>query len=281
MAQASATSWDSFTKGLENYRKTIGRNKSTVLSSIAAKDEGRKLVQLYFRDTRSELTALGCKENDIKNLDSEIQNLLRLLNGNNRTTSYKTCVKSVRAIVQEIEFVREILLGSIKSTEKSSVLNPSNVEAIIIVTLQKLLPSAALSYEQALIDLKSNVRISFRGTATELRETLREVLDHLAPDKEVMKAQDFKLEPNQTKPTQKQKVRYILRTRGLSKSATKTPEDAVLLAEGLTGSLARSTYDRGSISVHIGTSKTEVQKIKMYVESVLAELLEIHAQVGS
>ena len=109
-----------------------------------------------------------------------------------------------------------------------------------------------------------------------MRETLREVLDHLAPDKEVENADGFKLESGTTKPTQKQKVRYILRARHLPKTAIKVPEDAVTLVEELTDSLTRSTYERSSLSAHITTAKQEVQRMKMYIESVLADLLEIH-----
>ena len=43
-------------------------------------------------------------------------------------------------------------------------------------------------------------RISYRGTAAELREVLRELLDHLAPDADVLKS-GIRLEAGQTTPT--------------------------------------------------------------------------------
>ena len=79
---------------------------------------------------------------------------------------------------------------------------------------------------------------TFRGTASELREALRETLDHLAPDEDVMKAPGFKLERDRKAPTQKQKVRFILRSRRVPKGARKTPEDSVSLIEELTRSVA-------------------------------------------
>ena len=88
---------------------------------------------------------------------------------------------------------------------------------MLISTLEAIVPTAALSYKQALTDLNiCNHKISFRGTATELREALRETLDHLSPDTAIMKEPGFKLEQNQTKPTMKQKVRYILKMRNLN-----------------------------------------------------------------
>ena len=55
--------------------------------------------------------------------------------------------------------------------------------------------------------------MSYRGTANEIRETLRETLSYLAPDSEVEKQKNFKLEKGHNKPTQKQKVHFILKQR--------------------------------------------------------------------
>jgi hypothetical protein len=102
------------------------------------------------------------------------------------------------------------------------------------------------------------------------------VLDHLAPDKEVITQQGFKLEEGQKKPTMKQKARFILRARGQSSTGARVPEDAISTVEERFAGLARSVYERSSISSHVTTSKSEVSQIKMYVDTVLAELLEIH-----
>jgi hypothetical protein len=59
--------------------------------------------------------------------------------------------------------------------------------------------------------------MSWRGPATDFRESLRETLDHLAPDSAVKAEPGFKLEQNTSGPTMKQKVRFILKKRGVSK----------------------------------------------------------------
>jgi hypothetical protein len=74
----------------------------------------------------------------------------------------------------------------------------------------------------------------------------------------------------------KQKARFILRARGQPSTAVRAPEDAVSTVEERFAGLARSVYERSSISSHVTTSKGEVIQIKMYVDTVLAELLEIH-----
>jgi Predicted pPIWI-associating nuclease len=151
-------------------------------------------------------------------------------------------------------------------------------ERRILDTLAKILPPAAASYEQCIIDLGASQRRSYRGVAHELREVLRESLDYLAPDGDVMAEPGFRLEQGVKKPTQRQKALYLLRKRKLSREAIAAPELAVSLVEELGAAITRSAYTRGSISAHVSTSSSEVRQLKMYVGAVLAELLEIYAE---
>jgi len=150
-------------------------------------------------------------------------------------------------------------------------------ERRIIDTLSKILPAAAASYEQCLTDLGGPTRRSYRGVAHEMREALRETLDYLAPDSEVMAETGFTLEKGTTRPTQRQKALHILTKRRLSREAMRAPELAVSMVDELGAAITRSTYRRGSISAHGAGSSQEVRQLKMYVDAVLAELLEIHA----
>jgi hypothetical protein len=138
-----------------------------------------------------------------------------------------------------------------------------------------MLPVAAASYEQALLDVSQGGRASWRGTATELREVLREVIDHLAPDASVTAAPGFQMEENQTRPTQRQKVRFILRARRSSSAALGVAEASLVTVEEAVANLARSTYTRGAVSTHSRTSNTEIRNLKRYADALLGELLEI------
>ncbi len=151
----------------------------------------------------------------------------------------------------------------------------SQTERTILETLNAMLPASAASYEQALRDITQGGRASWRGTATELRETLRDVMDHLAPDESVRTTPGFKLEADQIGPTQKQKVRYILRARRSSSAALAVAEASLDTVEEAVAVLARSTYRRSSASTHAGTTGTEIRNLKRYVDALLAELLEI------
>ena len=135
----------------------------------------------------------------------------------------------------------------------------SGAERGILTTLDRMLPSTAVSYEQVLQDIASGKRVSWRGTGSELREVLREVMDHLAPDAEVMAAPNFRFEGDLKRPTQKQKVRFILKARrravGVAEASVETVEEGIV-------SLARSAYQRGSATTHASTDATEVKRLK-------------------
>jgi hypothetical protein len=62
----------------------------------------------------------------------------------------------------------------------------------------------------------------------------------------------------------------------MSASARRAPEGAAALVEELTASLTRASYQRSSVSAHTGSGEDEMRRIKMYVDAVFSDLLEIH-----
>lgn len=150
------------------------------------------------------------------------------------------------------------------------------MESGLVQALQAILPTAAASYRQAIIDLRDPSRESMRGTAVDLREALREVLDHLAPDDDVARMAGFKLEPEQKRPTMRQKARFVLQSRRVPETAARAPEDAAAVVDGLVAALVRSVYQSGSLTTHVASAHADVERLKMYVDTVLAELLDIH-----
>jgi hypothetical protein len=122
--------------------------------------------------------------------------------------------------------------------------------------------------------LESFERLSWRGPAADLREALRETLDYLAPDSEVESSVGYKQEPNVQGPTMKQKVRFILKNRGLSKALSSPAESATASVDEALGTFVRSVYARSSVSTHTPTDRMEVQRVLDLVRVVLAELLE-------
>jgi Predicted pPIWI-associating nuclease len=151
-------------------------------------------------------------------------------------------------------------------------------EKLIMETLERAVPNAAASYQQCVVDLRDPHRRSYRGVAHELREVLRETLDYLAPEAEVMAAKGFTLEKGQTRPTQRQKALHVLTKRKLSDEEKSAPGLAVTMVEETAAKITREAYKRGSKNAHSQTSGPAVHQMKMWVDAVLGELLAIHSQ---
>jgi hypothetical protein len=143
----------------------------------------------------------------------------------------------------------------------------------IIDKLDALVASAALSYKQAVLDLRDDSRVSFRGPALELREAVREILDHLAPDSEVTAAPGYVQEKDRTGPTMKQKVRFIMKKKG-KRSSSDAPEQTVTAFEEAIAGLTRAVYERSSKATHVSGERQTVVQLRRYVVAIFHEILE-------
>jgi len=226
------------------------------------------IARSYFETVRPELVAVAERAPLVDDIDFVLQALLRMANGSREKEAYGGQIAELTPYLLEANVALMKARGN-----RRLVLSP--VERGIHDTLTRMLPACAASYEQALRDLSQGDRISWRGTATELREVLREVMDHLAPDDKVLASPGFQLEDQQSKPTQRQKVRFILRARRSSSAAVAVAEGSLATVDEAVAALARTTYTRGSVSTHTATNATEIRNLKRYADALLAELLEI------
>jgi len=243
--------------------------RSKQLNVQKIKDDIRSFVQYYFRDIRTAYIQDGRLENDLATADEYMQHLLRCAQKRTLLSVCKRTMKDINTALHELE------LKSIKPTI-SERCNSSDIRYTqVIDTLRRINSSAALSYGQALKDLSDADRKSWRGTAVEFRETLREVLDKLAPDEDVKAQPGFKLEQDAKGPTMRQKTIFILKSRHIAEKQIKPLADGINIVEELIGKFIRSVYERSSVATHMHTSKEEACKIKDYVTLALIELLEI------
>ncbi len=264
--------WAQWWNELDALKLLLNRHKGEFVSQQSLRDRSKQAVQNYFRAVRPQLTDLGIDAEQVQRLDGINQEILGLAAKKNRSASYRSKLRQLdglRTVIATAAEIQSANKGALPSTRQTTA-----AEASILATLEQIIPTTALSYRQVLQDLGDTQRISYRGTAAELREVLRELLDHLAPDEEVLKT--VKLEKDQKNPTMKQKTTFILKARGVRDTARKTPVDAVATVEDSVGSLARSVYTRGSVSTHVATTRQEVLTIKAYADAVLADLLQIH-----
>jgi hypothetical protein len=264
-----------FAQKVADLSDQLGTLSTVNVNSREIKDSTKQLVQVYFRNVHPYLTEIGIDSKILDGLSASLQTFNHLATGNNAKSSYKACLKKIRQSCANLEIAVAIFEGQKKRSGNLPPVFFSAQDSSIISILDSMVPTAALSYQQAVFDLNQNGRSSYRGVAAELREVLRELLDHMAPDADVSKVPGFKLEQNTTKPTQRQKAKFILDSRKMSKTAQGAPIKTIEAVDELLSSLARSVYERGSISTHIGTTKAEVTQLKRYLDVVLCEFLEI------
>lgn len=229
----------------------------------------RAIATTYFESIRSDLDVVKNRHGLVEEVDFVVQSILQLASGCREKQAYIGQLNELRPYLLEVEV-------DLMKSRGAARLVLSQTERAILETLAALLPSSAASYEQALRDIVQGARVSWRGTAVELRETLREVIDHFAPDDKVSAAPNFQHEVGQIRPTQKQKVRYILRARRSSSAAVTVAEASLDTVEEAVATLARSTYRRGSVSTHVATTAKEIRSLKRYVDALLGELLEVN-----
>lgn len=144
----------------------------------------------------------------------------------------------------------------------------------IYVALLEKSESLANSYAQVKIDIESDNRFSWAGTAHEIREIVATLLRILAPDKVVISQSWYKPEPNSSGVTQKQRVIYILKSRN-SGSNEKEVLEQITGIEDMIGNLVRSTYSRASDAAHRFKERQEVIKILRYFDAFAYDLLNL------
>lgn len=253
------------------FGASLRRARAVNVNDQGSKQRAIDLASHYFNEIRPQLVATGGETEKLFEHDEEWQQLVRLAHGNNSRRTYLNIIGALRKQLREFS----VIAIAIPVAQTGRGREASREETLILKTLESIVPSAALSYRQGLSDLDADERLSYRGTAAEFRESLRETLDHLAPDSEVQKQAWYVPEHGQTTPTMKQKTRYVLTSRERNKTQRTSAEKLLGLIEEQSGEVLRAVYDRASLASHVSQSKTEVQKIKRYVDTMFFDLLEI------
>jgi Predicted pPIWI-associating nuclease len=262
-----------FWESLDDFREALQTKNSASFSSKEVQGQASAIAQTYFRAIRPALVSLSLG-NELAALDSAFQLLLKQANSRTARAEFKKTLSTIATLRPLLEVAIELEISRQFSSTGLLVTQLSPTEKAITETLEKLVPTAASSYRQSCSDLRDLRRISFRGTAADLRECVREVLDHLAPDGDVSSAPSFTLEQGRTKPTMKQKARFILKSRKVPDAARQSPEGMIDLLEDTAG-LPRTIYDHGSLATHVSQARQGVAQYKRYADAVLCELLEL------
>jgi Predicted pPIWI-associating nuclease len=266
--------FDEFIANFESFSKSLNRGQAKNVNDQGTKQGAIALAKCYFGEVQEHLETTHGDLELIRSLDQQFQYIVELAQTNNSRASYKRLLKAikknlVRASVELVAFTSRVY------PKEANAIEFQGDENAIIVTLKELVPAAAASYEQALLDISNTQRLSYRGVAADLRESLREVVDHLAPDVAVQAKQGFKLEKDQQKPTMKQKVQFLLSERGRNKTQRDTTAKSIELIEEMVGQLTRAVYNEASLATHVQKSQKDVRRLKRYLDTVYFDLLEL------
>ncbi len=142
----------------------------------------------------------------------------------------------------------------------------------IELLIRNISPRVADSYVQVASDLASDDRLTWMGTAHEIREMLRGILDTLAPVEVVKASTWYKQTPDTSGPTQKQRVRYISEQKKAGSAEKKLTDDLGVIEEKVE-SFARDMYGRSSDAAHRSKDKTEAFKLLKYFEAFAFDML--------
>jgi len=258
----------SFLKGIDEARKSVKAAGGTQIFSPNTKTAMRVVAQDYFATYRPAALSRGVIHDELLPADAIFKTLSELSHKSPTKTRCDKLLKDGKGLLVKLEASS---LGRAPPVHVDNT--PSKDDTDIIATLRDICPAAASSYEQGLKDVAGGERLSWRGPATEFREALRETLDQLAPDADVIATPNFKLEQNTTRPTMKQKARFILRSRSMASGQAELLEGAVDAVEDNVSGITRSIYSRSSISTHTPTTQQEVIRIHHWVRLVMCDLL--------
>ena len=262
---SASEDWRALGEALDTLRRVIKAARGVNISAREDRDLASETAQQYFRHNRGNMELVASDE--LQALDTAFQAMLTLSSSANRKTSYVKHLKAIQKLYPRV--TGKLAVGGAANAERP-IISPEDQS--IAQTLEGLVPNAARSFKQALIDL-TDKRFSYRGPAVELREALRETLDYLAPDKEVVKMDGYKPEPKLNGPTMKQKVRFILRARGMQDETP--PEQAASAIEEIVGGFARSVYTMSNTGTHGSKERADVMRIRRYVIVVLHDILAL------
>ena len=193
----------SLQQALTTVRSVVAGAPGARVARGSVKEAARSLVNGYFRERRRALVDAGVSDEILRPLDARMQGLLRLAQGRSSKNAYLESLKSIR---DDLNVLEVALVTGTSGPDGNAIPGADPRDRRVLETMGRLCPSAAASYRQGLADLSGPDRVSWRGTATEFREALRETLDHLASDEDVQRQPGFRLETGRAGPTMAQNM---------------------------------------------------------------------------
>jgi hypothetical protein len=269
---------EDFQTTLEALANRFSQAHGNPKPSAEERNQAKTSAEAWFRTFRPAILGLMGETDEVGALDINMQDILRLSLGSATRSRYRWPIDSA------LKIFRDELLSDVKIVEwgQLAVSGIPNENKELSDRLASLDPQFELSYRQVLTDLADQTRLTYRGTANELREIFREVLDRLAPDPNVTseawfvaKRSAIKDEKERTRPpTRAEKVRYIMSALNRDSSASDVAQEAATQIDQRLGTLVNAIYGRASDASHIGKQREEILRILKYFHAVIFEIIQ-------
>ena len=258
---------------LDGLIERVATTSSKAVTHLAERNNICAVVAAWFQYRKHFADILG-NDSDLHHLDKIFEDIQNL------TASSVPRKRMLRELRAAHKYFKDRLWIPVSRAYWSRVpeRTPAGRDSEVATRLKHLDVDLANSYEQAILDLDNDGRISYRGCASELREVLTGVLHILAPTEKVQATewyQEARRSGNrkEKQPTRAERTKYILRLRAKRSSATEAAETVMLSVEERLGNVVSASYRRSSDSTHTATEKDEVSQQLQYLNALLRELL--------
>ncbi len=257
---------DDASSGFKSLERRLARRATRTTRAQEDANAVTALVETWFRVYRPQVVVVLGLMAAVEQVDRQARELRVMVASQAVIADLR---RRLRAVARAIE--REILpaYDAARWTAASTVdRTPSEIRESLAARLETLSPDLAVSYRQVHSDLMDDGRQTFLGPAGEIREVMRAAIHLLSPDEDV-KGEDWFEGDEKGRPTQAERIRYIVQSKSESDSPTETAE----VVDTKVGRLGRQLYQRASKAFHVGTQREELRKIVGWVEAVLNEIL--------
>lgn len=259
---------ETFRVALKNLLSRLRRCKTETVSLEEIRILSKSVANLWFHDI-APLAKLATEEEPaLKSIDGLMN---QLLTHTLKATKTKVYLSTVNSALKTYE--KQIYVELHKQVGAVLAGGYSIADNIISEALARFSESLVAGYQQVQKDLADESRISWRGTANEIREVLRELLELMAPDEAVTRMNWFKQEPKTQGPTQAQRAKYALEQRAVQTHRASATQETINLVEESVSKLVRKTYQRANNASHTSQDKDEVKRILGYFDLLARDLL--------
>src|SRR6266496_3137827 len=153
MAVLPTEPWDRLWERLEALSTTLETLGAKAAIASGIRQDARSVTQSYFRETRPTLLTAGVHAELLGSFDAHMQELLRTANAKvPKVRQHLRVLAAAADLRTDIEVSINQALGE-EALRRAAGTDYSPTEQKIIETLNGLVPTAALSYSQALRDL--------------------------------------------------------------------------------------------------------------------------------